>query len=120
MTILSLLLPPLCYIFAFVCNDVTGCPAPDLLTPRKLFQNPILSTKSGWEHGLDTIKAEVGWPGWTGLFTVKGFLGTLSWYALSLALLAILPSYEAEGTDLKIGGRLKYRFNGTQCLVLYV
>ena len=72
----------------------------------------MLSTKSDWEYGIDTLKREVGWPGFAGLVSIEGFLGTLSWYALSLALLAFLPSYDVEGVELKIGGRLNYRFNG--------
>lgn len=104
-------LPILCYVLAFVCNDVTGCPAPALLSPGKLFAKPTLSMKSGWESGLDILKREVGWPGLSGLFGVGAFLGTLSWYALSLVLLAVLPSQEVEGSELKIGGKLKYRLN---------
>lgn len=61
---------------------------------------------------MDTLKAEVGWPGWTGLFSIEAFLGTLAWYAASLVLLKVLPSYQVDGVELKIGGRLKYRFNG--------
>lgn len=111
-TVLVIFLPVLCYILAFVCNDVSGCPAPSLRSPRKLFTAPLLSNKSGWQHGIDTLKREVGWPGWTGLLNVEGALGTLAWYALSLALWALLPAYEVEGTELRTGGRLKYRFNG--------
>ncbi|KAK5165923.1 erg24, C-14 sterol reductase [Saxophila tyrrhenica] len=110
-TILTLLLPPLVYVFAFLCNDVSGCPAPVILSPAKLFTAPTLSTKSGWQHGLDTLKHEVGWPGWTGLLNVEAVLGTVAWYGLSLALWALLPAYEVEGTELATGGRLKYRMN---------
>lgn len=58
------------------------------------------------------LKAEVGWPGWAGLVNLEGFLGTLAWYALSVVLLGLLPAYEVEGVELKIGGKLKYRLNG--------
>lgn len=107
-------LPILCYVFSFVCNDVTGCPAPSLLSPNKLFTAPTLSTQSGWEHGIDTLKREVGWPGVAGLLNTKAFLGTLSWYALSLVLYALLPAYEVDGAELRSGGRLKYRLNSTR------
>jgi len=53
----------------------------------------------------------VGWPGISGLITTKAALGTLSYYLLSLFLYALLPANETEGTELRTGGRLKYRFN---------
>ena len=58
------------------------------------------------------LKREVGWPGWTGLLNTEAVLGTLAWYGLSLVLWALLPAYEFEGSELRSGGRLKYRFNG--------
>jgi Delta14-sterol reductase len=120
--ILTLGLPPLCYLFAFVCNDVTGCPAPALLAPRQLFSPPLLSkvpyfgTESGWQHGINTLKKDVGWPGVLGLLNVEALLGTLAWYGLSLVLWALLPAHEVDGTELRSGGRLKYRLNCTPAL----
>jgi delta14-sterol reductase len=67
--------------------------------------------KSGWQHGLDTLAAEVGWPGWSGLITFEAVAGTLFWYLLSLVLYKVLPATEVQGTELKTGGRLTYRFN---------
>ncbi|KAF2774021.1 ERG24, C-14 sterol reductase [Teratosphaeria nubilosa] len=104
-------LPLVCYAFAFLCNDVSGCPAPSLLSPRKLFTAPPYSTLSGWQHGLETLKKETGWPGWSGLINAEAALGTLGWYLLSLLLYIILPAQEVEGTVLRSGGRLKYRLN---------
>ena len=101
-----------CYAFAFLCNDVSGCPAPSLLSPTTLFNPPTLSTRSGTQHALETLKAEVGWPGVTGLISTEAVLGTLAWYGLSLLLYVLLPASEAEGVKLRTGGRLKYRFNG--------
>ena len=112
MTILSIFLPPLCYAFAFACNNVSGCPAPSLLSPGKLFSRTVIPPKSGWEHGTEILAREVGWPGWSGLISVEAALGTLAWYGLSLALWALLPAYEVDGTELNGGGKLKYRFNG--------
>lgn len=43
---------------------------------------------------------------------MNGMLGSLAWYAFSLFLYAALPAQEVEGTELRTGGRLKYRFNG--------
>lgn len=111
---MSVALPLLCYAFAFLCNDVTGCPAPSLLSPSELFSPKTVlgvQTMTGWENGLDTLKHEVGWPGVEGLINVESILGTIGWYGLSLFLNAVLPGTEVQGTELRTGGRLTYRFN---------
>ena len=110
-TVISLGLPICCYAFAFLCNDVSGCPAPALLSPIKLFTPPTLSTQSGWQHALTTLEKETGWPGFTGLISTEAALGTAAWYGLSLLLYVLLPAREVEGVQLRTGGRLKYRFN---------
>ena len=53
----------------------------------------------------------MGWPGWSGLINTEAVLGTLFWYGLSLLLYVLLPAQEVLGTELRTGGRLKYRFN---------
>ncbi|RMY05213.1 hypothetical protein D0868_06530 [Hortaea werneckii] len=108
---ISLGLPIACYAFAFLCNDVSGCPAPSLLSPTKLFTPPILSRQAGWQHALDVLKVEVGWPGFAGLLSLEATLGALAWYGLSLLLYVLLPANEVEGTELRSGGKLIYRMN---------
>lgn len=108
---ISSLLPIVTYLFAFLCNDVSGCPAPSLLDPKKLFTPPALSTQTPWQHALDTLAREVGWPGLTGLVSWQALAGTLGWYGLSLALYRILPAQEVKGVELASGGRLGYRLN---------
>ncbi|KAF2719456.1 Delta(14)-sterol reductase [Polychaeton citri CBS 116435] len=110
-SLISIGLPIACYAFAFLCNDVTGCPAPSFLSPKALFTAPAFSRQSGFAHGIEVLKAEVGWPGWAGLINLEGALGTAAWYLLSLILWAYLPAQEVEGTELRSGGRLLYRFN---------
>ncbi|KAF2091538.1 sterol C-14 reductase-like protein [Saccharata proteae CBS 121410] len=90
-------LPILCYIFAFVCNDVSGCPAPSTLHPSTLT--------------LDQLKKDVGWQGWSSLINLNSVLATLGYYLFSLLLNVVLPAEEVEGVQLRSGGRLKYRFN---------
>lgn len=94
-------LPLLVYTFTFVCNDVTGCPAPSLLSPSTLT--------------LDQLKREVGWPkeGIVGLYDTQVTLWTLSYYTFSLFLQVFLPGQERDGVPLACNGRLKYKFNGT-------
>ncbi|KAL2350986.1 ergosterol biosynthesis ERG4/ERG24 [Cryomyces antarcticus] len=90
-------LPFFCYLVAFTCNDVTGCPAPSLLHPTSLT--------------LQKLKNDVGWPGFAGLINQKAIVATLGYYVLSLVLNVVLPAQEVEGVELRSGGRLKYRFN---------
>ncbi|KAL7627188.1 erg24, C-14 sterol reductase [Parahypoxylon ruwenzoriense] len=92
-------LPVLCYIFTFGCNDVTGCPAPSLLSPKTL--------------SIDQLKAEVGWPqdGFRALASWEATGYTVAYYVFSALLYRLLPATEVEGTELSSGGRLKYRFN---------
>jgi len=110
--ILTFGLPFVCYAFVFLCNDVSGCPAPSLLSPSKLFAPPALSAQSPRQYALTTLKRETGWPGLGGLINAEAVLGTLAWYGWSLLLHVLLPAHEVEGTELATGGRLKYRFNG--------
>ncbi|KAK4982033.1 c-5 sterol desaturase, partial [Elasticomyces elasticus] len=90
-------LPIGCYAFAFLCNDISGCPVPSLLHPSNLT--------------LDKLKRETGWPGFTGLLNTETVIATLGYYLFSLALYALLPGQEVQGTELRSGGRLKYKFN---------
>ena len=95
-------LPIVCYLTTFLCNDISGCPAPSTLHPKSL--------------SLKQLKKETGWPGFTGLLSVKASLWMLSYYLLSLTLQRILPGQQVEGTELRSGGKLKYKFNGEcQC-----
>ncbi|KAI0392913.1 putative C-14 sterol reductase [Xylariaceae sp. FL0594] len=91
-------LPVLLYTFAFACNDVTGCPAPSLLHPSTL--------------SLEKLKAEVGWPGFSGLHSWEVTAVTLGYHFFSLLLWKLLPAEEVLGTKLVQHGRpLKYRLN---------
>lgn len=97
--VITTALPIICYAFGLLCNDITGCPATSLLHPSTLT--------------LESLKQDVGWHGWSTIFTTQAFLANLGWYGLSLLLYRFLPAIEAEGTELRTGGRLNYRFNGT-------
>lgn len=92
-------LPLLVYLFAFACNDISGCPAPALLSPRTL--------------SLGQLKRQVGWSeeGISGLASWKATTALLGYYLVNLVLYRVLPATEAEGTVLASGGRLKYRLN---------
>ncbi|EEQ83763.1 Delta(14)-sterol reductase erg24B [Blastomyces dermatitidis] len=97
--ILITVLPILIYIFPFVCNDISGCPAPSLLSPSTLV--------------LGTLKREVGWPedGLKGLYDTQTTLYVLGYYLLLLVLQIVLPGREVDGVVLASGGRHKYKFN---------
>ncbi|KAK2034956.1 ERG4/ERG24 ergosterol biosynthesis protein, partial [Colletotrichum zoysiae] len=96
-------LPLLLWMFYFICNEKTGCPAPSLLHPRT--RNLTLTN----------LKAELPWP-------TDGILGFCSWevfgwtiiacYLFTLLFHRILPAHEVFGMELIQSGRpLKYRFN---------
>jgi delta14-sterol reductase len=104
--IISFFLPLVCYALTLFCNDISGCPTPSLLHPSTF--------------DLNQFKKEIGWTGFSGLINTKAALGTFGYYFLSLALHAFLPAENVDGTELKTGGKLKYRFNGmsnVQCHV---
>ena len=77
---------------------MSGCPPPSLLHPTTLT--------------LDKLKQETGWPGFTGLLNLQTVVATVGYYALSMVLYKFLPGDEYEGSELRGGGKLKYRFNG--------
>ncbi|KAL5357933.1 ergosterol biosynthesis ERG4/ERG24 [Aspergillus floccosus] len=99
-------LPILVYSFTFLCNDVSGCPAPSLLHPSSL--------------SIEQLKLEVGWPaeGVRAFYDFNVTLCVLGYYLLSLVMYVFLPGQEAEGTELACGGRLQYKFNAFLSAVL--
>ncbi|KAF5857866.1 erg24, C-14 sterol reductase [Aspergillus alliaceus] len=99
-------LPTLIYSFTFLCNDISGCPAPSLLSPSTL--------------SLDQLKEEVGWPqdGLKAFFDARVTMWVLCYYLLSLILYVLLPGQEVEGTELACKGRLRYKFNAFPSAVL--
>ncbi|EON63431.1 hypothetical protein W97_02658 [Coniosporium apollinis CBS 100218] len=100
--------PLACYLFVFLCNDVSGCPAPSVLHPTSLT--------------LGQLKRDVGWQGFSHLLNTKAVVATIGYYAFSLVLNALLPAQEAEGVELRSGGRLKYRMNAfaSACFTLAI
>jgi delta14-sterol reductase len=101
-------LPLVVYLSTFLCNDVSGCPAPALLHPESLT--------------LEKLRAQTPWPenGIRGLFNVKVIGWVVAYHGLLLAMQLLLPGVEAIGTELSSGGRLKYKFNSfnSACLIL--
>ncbi|KAL8698477.1 MAG: hypothetical protein Q9224_001834 [Gallowayella concinna] len=95
----SFVLPIICYLAAFVCNDISGCPVPSALHLRSLT--------------LLKLKEEVGWPhdGVRGLASLKVTGFVLAYYFLSLILQAALPGIVQQGVQLRSGARLEYKFN---------
>ncbi|KFA47962.1 hypothetical protein S40293_09061 [Stachybotrys chartarum IBT 40293] len=99
-------LPVFMNVLYFACNDISGCPAPALLSPRSLT----------W----DSLKAQIPWPedGLGGFVSWEATAWLLAYYALSLVLYRVLPAQELFGTKLKETGKpLKYRFNAFSATV---
>ncbi|MCJ1355556.1 MAG: erg24, C-14 sterol reductase [Icmadophila ericetorum] len=99
-------LPFVVYLFGFLCNDIAGCPVPSVLSPSTL--------------SLAKLKAEVGWPkeGITGLGSWKVTGYVLAYYFTSLCFWAFLPGEEIQGSKLKSGARLDYKFNAFNSAVV--
>jgi len=47
------------------------------------------------------------------LVSWKGTAAVIGYNVLSLILYRVLPAVEVEGTELRSGGKLKYRFNSS-------
>lgn len=105
--VVSFGLPILLYLFSFACNDVSGCPAPLLLSNWKTID-------------LQELKRDVGWPanGIWGLASWEVTGWTLAYYLFNAVLYRVLPAVEAEGVELSSGGRLKYRMNSKWARIL--
>lgn len=104
--VVSFGLPILLYLFTFACNDVSGCPAPPLLT--------------NWKNvDLQELKRDVGWPanGIWGLASWEVTGWTLAYYLFNAVLYRVLPAVEAEGVELSSGGKLKYRMNSFSSII---
>lgn len=103
---ITFLLPILVYSGIFLCNDVSGCPAPALLDPRTLT--------------LEKLKAQTPWPdnGILGLFDASVTAWVLGYYALSVALQLFLPGQELQGMTLDTGGKHHYKFNSFRSAVV--
>ncbi|KAG8166252.1 hypothetical protein KVR01_004804 [Diaporthe batatas] len=104
--VVSFGLPILLYLFTFACNDVSGCPAPPLLTNWKKID-------------LQELKRDVGWPanGVWGLASWEVTGWTLAYYLFNAVLYRVLPAAEAEGVELSSGGKLKYRMNSFSSII---
>ncbi|KAK1147061.1 erg24, C-14 sterol reductase [Aspergillus melleus] len=106
---ITLGLPVLLYFFAFACNDVSGCPAPSVLSPQTL----------SWAK----LRAEIGWPAgglrYLGSWEATGVV--LGYYLFSLLLWRILPAQTTHGTKLvHHGRRLEYRFNAFSSTLVHL
>ena len=104
---MTFILPLLVLASLEFCNDVSGCPAPALLSLRTLT--------------FDKLKAQTPWPenGIVGLFDIDAIFWTLAYYGLLVVCQLVLPGEEVKGTVLGTGGRLDYKFNTWRtCLVM--
>ncbi|KAF4761872.1 hypothetical protein HAV15_007604 [Penicillium sp. str.  len=93
-------LPILLHVLFLACNDISGCPAPGLLSLRSLT----------W----DTLSLQIPWPedGIRGLGSWSVTAWVLTYYLVSLVLFRVLPANEVLGTKLRESGKpLRYRFN---------
>jgi delta14-sterol reductase len=95
-TFVSLTVPLTIYGLYFACSETSGgCPRP----LRLLFS--------------DFIKSVLDVDSWVNLFDTKATVVYFGWYAFTVAAWYFLPGDWVEGTELRTGGRLKYKINGS-------
>ncbi|KAI6246586.1 hypothetical protein HI914_05504 [Erysiphe necator] len=92
-------LPLLVYSSTFLCNDLSGCPVPSLLSPSTL--------------SIDRLLQDIGWPsnGIQGLASWDVSAKVLGYYLINIVLHCLLPGEEVEGVQLACGGKHTYKLN---------
>ncbi|CAE6445215.1 unnamed protein product [Rhizoctonia solani] len=73
-----------------------------------------------WSSPLQVITAISDSNWWKGVFDVEATVAYFAWYALLVAAWYLLPGEWLEGTELRIGGRKKYKLNAFNTFLLNV
>ncbi|KAB5589542.1 C-14 sterol reductase ERG24 [Ceratobasidium theobromae] len=97
---ISTAVPITIYGLYFNCSEISDGCSPSLSSFPSSFINAMSSV------------------GWINLFDLKATLAYFAWYASLVGLWYFLPGEWIEGTELRTGGRVKYKFNGFSTLLL--
>lgn len=92
---ISTAVPITIYGLYFNCSEISDGCSPSLSSFPSSFINAMSSV--GWIKNL---------------FDLKATLAYFAWYASLVGLWYFLPGEWIEGTELRTGGRVKYKFNG--------
>lgn len=91
----SLTVPLTLYGLYFTCSEASGgCPPPL------------------WSIPFNFVRAVQDKDWWLNLFDAQASIAYAGWYAFTLVAWYILPGDWVEGTELRTGGRIKYKING--------
>ncbi|CAE6445051.1 unnamed protein product [Rhizoctonia solani] len=71
-----------------------------------------------WSFPLQVARATVNVNWWKGIFDTQVTVAYFTWYAFLVAAWYMLPGEWLEGTELRIGGRKKYKLNGLSTFLL--
>lgn len=88
-------LPSIVYALYFTCSEASGGCSPSL-----------------WSLPADLFRAVGDKNWWLSLFDAKASIAYAAWYAYTVAAWYFLPGEWIEGTELRNGGRIKYKING--------
>ncbi|KAF8598461.1 ERG4/ERG24 ergosterol biosynthesis protein [Ceratobasidium sp. AG-I] len=100
-TFVSLAVPLTIYGLYFTCSEASGgCPPPL------------------WSIPFNFVRAVEDKDWWLSLFDAKASIAYAGWYVYTLAAWLILPGDWVEGTELRTGGRIKYKINALSTLLL--
>lgn len=92
---MSIALPATIYALYFTCSEASGGCTPSLRSLPSDFVRAV---------------GDKNW--WFSLFDTKAAIAYASWYAYTIAAWYFLPGKWIEGTELRTGGRIKYKING--------
>ncbi|KAJ1303116.1 hypothetical protein OPQ81_011317 [Rhizoctonia solani] len=100
-TFVSTTVPLTIYGLYFTCSEASGgCPPP-------LWSIPV-----NFVNAVESID----W--WKSLFDKEAAIAYAAWYAFTVAAWWVLPGDWVEGTELRTGGRLKYKINAFSTMLL--
>ncbi|CAE6396224.1 unnamed protein product [Rhizoctonia solani] len=71
-----------------------------------------------WSFLLQVVKAVSNADWWKSIFDVEATVVYFTWYAFLVAAWYVLPGEWLEGTELRTGGRKKYKFNAFSTFLL--
>ncbi|EUC54371.1 C-14 sterol reductase ERG24, partial [Rhizoctonia solani AG-3 Rhs1AP] len=73
-----------------------------------------------WWFPLQVVKAVSDADWWKSIFDMEATVAYFTWYAFIVAAWYVLPGEWLEGTELRTGGRKKYKFNALATFLLNV
>ncbi|CAE6353935.1 unnamed protein product [Rhizoctonia solani] len=100
-TFVSITVPVVIYALYFTCSEAAGgCPPPL------------------WSIPFNFVRAVESVDWWKNLFDKEASIAYAAWYTFTVAAWWLLPGDWVEGTELRTGGRIKYKINAFSTMLL--